>query len=308
MIDDIALFIHIVRQQGLSAAAARLNLPAATVTRRLQRLEQDLGCQLIHRSARKFSLTAEGETYYQAYADLVTQFETTERNLRKELHQLSGQLTVSAPTNASVGILQPMWSQFIKSNPEIQLTLNLSNENKDMLEAQVDIAMRVGPQQSPQLFQSRLGTVASVIVASPEYLETHKTPESVADLHDHYIISTRTFPAWSLTSEGPQKEESLRLQPNTVTDDIGMAKQLAVDGLGVTLLPVSEMEKELTDGSLLRILCEWRGPNRDIFAVWPTGRLLSARAKHLRIFMKNYIGNQPTLQGAIPKPQLPLTD
>ncbi len=300
MIDDIALFIHIVRRQGLSAAAARLNLPAATVTRRLQRLEQDLGCQLIHRSARKFSLTAEGETYYQAYADLVTQFERTERNLRKDLHQLSGQLTVAAPTNASVGILQPMWSQFIKANPEIQLNLKLSNENKDMLEAQVDLALRAGPQQSSQLFQSKLGTVASVIVASPGYLADHKTPESLTELHDHSIISTRTFPTWALHTENPKNEETLRLQPTAVTDDIGLAKQLAMDGLGVTLLPVSEMAKELTEGSLQRVLCEWRGPNRDMFAVWPTGRLLSARAQHLRAFMKTYISNQRVLQGSIP--------
>ncbi len=116
-----------------------------------------------------------------------------------------------------------------------------------------------------------------MIVASPSYLADHKTPESLTDLHDHSIISTRTFPTWALHTENPKNEETLRLQPTVVTDDIGLAKQLAMDGLGVTLLPVSEMEKELTEGNLQRVLCEWRGPNRDMFAVWPTGRLLSAR-------------------------------
>lgn len=108
MLDDIALFVHIVQHKGLANTAKQLGLPAATVTRRLQKLETALGCQLIYRSARKFVLTTEGEVYYQAYAHLVNQFEQTTRQLNKETHELSGHLKVLVPTNISVGILQPM--------------------------------------------------------------------------------------------------------------------------------------------------------------------------------------------------------
>lgn len=79
MYDDIVLFVHIVQQQGLAPAAKKLDLPAATVTRRLQRLETSIGHQLIHRSARQFVLTPEGEAFYQAYAGLVEQLEQTQQ-------------------------------------------------------------------------------------------------------------------------------------------------------------------------------------------------------------------------------------
>lgn len=300
MLDDIALFIHIVNQRGLAAAAAHINVPAATVTRRLQKLEQRLGCQLIHRSARKFRLTSEGETYYRAYADLVARFEGIAGDLEAQRSQLEGPLSVLAPTNISVGFLQSMWSAFMAAHPEILLRLYLSNETKDMLESQVDLALRIGPQQDSQLFQKRLGSTSSVIVAAPVYLAKNGTPETLEALHDHRVIANTTFPQWLLTHSKEKSTETLHLSPSAMADDIGLVKQLAGDGHGITLLPVSEVVEELRTGKLQRILGAWQGPDREFFAIWPTGRLLSLRAACLRDFMAQYIAREPVLQSRIP--------
>ncbi|MFD2206139.1 LysR family transcriptional regulator [Kiloniella antarctica] len=299
MIDEIALFVHIVQNRGLAAAAEQLNLPPATVTRRLQKLESTLGCQLIHRSARKFNLTAEGEVYYQAYADLVLQFEATSRNLSADIHQLTGKLTVLAPTNVSVKVLQPMWSAFIKLYPEIQLHLYLSNETKDIMADQVDMALRIGPQVDSQLFQKKIGLVSTILVASPEYLFANGTPQGLNALQDHRLIAVSTLPVWRLKNTETGLEENLHPLADTMVNDIGMASQLARDGHGVVLLPLSEMVNELQQGQLQRVLSPWCGPEREIFAVWPTGRLLSTRAKCLRDFMQAYLGKHPVLQGAL---------
>ncbi|MEH6631021.1 MAG: LysR family transcriptional regulator [Halopseudomonas aestusnigri] len=299
MIDDIALFVHIVQKRGLAAAAVHLNLPAATVTRRLQKLEDILGCRLIHRSARKFNLSAEGEIYYQAYADLVQQFEVTSRNLSADVHQLSGKLTVLAPTNVSVKILQPMWSAFMKAYPEIQLHLYVSNETKDMTVDQVDMALRIGPQSDSQLFQKKLGSVKTILVASPGYLVTHGEPGGLNDLRDHRLILVSTIPVWELRNQKTGAEETLHPRPATLVNDIGLAAQLARDDLGIVLLPLSEIVEELAQGLLQQVVPAWGGSERDIFAVWPTGRLLSARAKCLRDFMQDYIGKVPVLQGSL---------
>jgi len=297
MLDDITLFVHIVQNRGLAAAAVHLNLPAATVTRRLKKLESTLGCQLIHRSARKFNLTAEGKVYYQAYADLVQQFEVTSRNLSSDIHQLSGKLTVLAPTNASVGILQPMWSAFIKYYPEIQLHLHVSNETKDILAAQVDMALRIGPQADSQLFQKKLGSVSTILVAAPDYLEAEGEPQGLNALHDHRLIVVDTLPVWNLYYRDSGARETIHPRAATMVNDIGLASQLARDGHGIVLLPISEIVEELKQGQLQQVLSPWHGPERDIFAVWPTGRLLSERAKCLRDFMQDYIGKNSVLQG-----------
>ncbi len=300
MLDDIALFIHIADRRGLSAAAASLNVPPATVTRRLKKLEERLGCQLILRSARKFRLTSEGEAYYRAYADLVREFEGVASDLEAQRSELKGPLRVLAPTNISVGFLQPMWSAFIKRHPEIVLRLYLSNETKDMLDSRVDLALRIGPQRDSQLFQKRLGSTASIIVASPDYLTTQGTPESLDALQDHRIVANTTFPQWVMTHGADKAEVTLRLSPSSMADDIGLVKQLARDGHGVALLPVSEVVDEIRRGKLRRILTAWQGPDREFFAVWPTGRLLSLRAACLRDFMAQYIGRESVLQSGMP--------
>lgn len=301
MFDDTALFIHIVQKRGLSATATYLNLPPATVSRRLQKLEHNLGCQLIHRSARKFSLTAEGEVYYNSYAGLVQQFEATARNLSTDRHQLSGKLNVFAPTNAAIGVLRPLLSDFVRAFPEIQLDLNLSNETKDILDGQVDLAFRIGPQKGSKLFQKRLGSIATLLVASPDYLAQHGTPKTLNDLHQHKLIAVRTLPKWTMHDATKDKVETFRLSPTTMVDDISMARHFASDGLGISLLPASEIASEVERGSLIQVLPYLLGPPRDVFAIWPSGRLLSARAKCLRDFAQERIAKLPVLQGAIPQ-------
>lgn len=297
MFDDIALFVHIVQNRGLAPAAKAMNLPAATVTRRLKKLETMLGCQLLHRSARKFVLTAEGESYYQAYADLVHDMEQTARRLEQGLHQLSGPLRVMAPTNISIGLLQPMWSAFIKDYPDIRLDLQLSNERKDLLASQVDIALRIGPQPDSQLTQKRIGTVATVLVAAPDYLDQNGFPEAPEDLKAHRLITSRAFAEWSLQETKLNQQKSLRPTGAAQVDDIRLVTQLACDGIGIALLPMTEIAHEAREGRLTRVLPNWRGQNREIFAVWPSGRLLNAKAKCLRDYMQTYIAGQPVMRG-----------
>lgn len=300
MFDDIALFIHIARNRGLASAGNHLNLPAATVTRRLRKLEEEIGTQLVHRSARKFSLTTEGEAYYEAFADLVTQFETARDGLRSDLHELRGRLKVAAPTNISVGLLQPMWSAFLKDYPEIQLTLTLSNENKDLLETQIDLALRVGPQTDMRLYQKRLGCVATMLVASPGYLAETGNLEHPADLRKHKLIWVSAIPVWQLSNMDTGQQEKLHLSASVAVDDIGLAQQLARDGHGIALLPVTEFWESFSSGELLPVLPRWQGGKRDVYAVWPTGRLLNARAKCLRDYVEEYLAERPVFQGALP--------
>jgi LysR family transcriptional regulator AphB len=301
MIDDIALFVHIVQHRGLAAAAEHLTLPAATVTRRLQKLEARVGHQLIHRSARQFNLTQEGEVYFQAYADLVQQFEITSKHLNSEQHQLSGPLKVLAPTNISLGILQPAWSAFIKAYPDIHLQLQLNNSTEDVIAAQADIAIRIGPQSDSLLYQKRLGVINTVVVASPNYLssvdELVGAPCTLDDLHEHKIIGVNNLSTWQLTNNETRQQVMLHPKYTTTVNDIRFASQLACDGLGIALLPISEIKKELDAGILQQVLCNWSGPARDVFAVWPSGKLLNAKAKCLLEFMQLHSSQEPILQG-----------
>jgi len=291
MYDDIALFVHIVQHQSLAEAAQQLTMPAATMTRRLQKLEQTLGCQLIHRSARQFVLTPEGEVYYQAYREQIEQLDKTQRNLSAEMTEISGKLRVLAPSNISCGFLQPMWSAFIKRYEKIQLELYLNNNLEDLLLSQADIALRIGPQQDSLLYQKRLGTLETVLVASPEYIKNSGEPLTLEELRDHDLIGSKAISVWHLRHSETQQKYEFHPRVVAQANDLSLIAKLACDGIGISLLPISEVESYLQSAQLQRILHQWKGPNRDIFAVWPSGRLLNPKAKCLRDFMADYIAS-----------------
>jgi len=289
MYDDIALFVHIVQQQGLAPAAQKLGIPAATVTRRLQRLEASVTRKLIHRSARQFTLTAEGEIYYQAYAGLVEQLEQTQQQLSGELNVLAGPLTVLAPSNISTGLLQPMWSGFIKTHPDIKLELILSNSVESMLSSGAEVALRIGPQESSMLYQKRLGSLTTVLVTTPRYLAISGEPKNIDELQCHRLIGTNTLAKWNMVNSETDVEQEIRPRFSTLVNDVKLATQLVCDDLGISLLPSSEVDHLINTGKLVRVLESWQGPRRDLYAVWPSGKLLSARAKCLRDYMGSFI-------------------
>ncbi|MDE1462440.1 LysR family transcriptional regulator [Spartinivicinus poritis] len=289
MFDDIALFIHIVQQGGLSGAASYLSLPAATVTRRLKKLEQQLGCQLLHRSARQCVLTQEGEVYYQAYAELVEQFEQAQQQLSKDLKQLSGKLKILAPTNISHGFLRQMWLGFTRTYPKIQLELILSNQLQDMIKNKADIAIRIGPQADSSLYQLKLGQIDKIMVASPDFLTTAGEPQHPSEVKTYRVIGTTLFSKWTLSHIESGETQEIFPRFNAIFNDTSFVKYMVCDSQGISLLPLTEVKSELDSGQLVRILPQWRGEVREIYAVWPSGRLLSEKAKCLRTYLKEYI-------------------
>ena len=300
MYDDLALFVNIVRDRGLAAAASRLDLPPATVTRRLAKLESQLGCRLIHRSARRFELTAEGEAYFAAYADLVGQMESQARRLSRDMHQLAGRLKVASPTNLSQGFLRPMWSSFIADHPDIHLELVLNNRIQDLEAAQINLALRVGPLDDSQLTCKKLGRVSCVLVASPDYLMREGTPQSVEDLRDHRIIVSRHLTVWHLRNQATGMQESIHPVSHMVVDDLSLAVNLVLDGHGIFLMPLTEGGDAIAEQRLVRVLPDWQGPDREIRAVWPGGRFLTSRARHLLDYIEQYFAAQPVLRGEVP--------
>jgi len=291
MLDDIALFIHIVRYGGLSGAAQHLAIPPATVTRRLQNLEKELGCQLLHRSARQFALTQEGEIYYQSYVELVEEFEITQQQLNRELKQLSGKLRVLAPTNFSHGALRPLWLAFTRQYPDIQLELILSNQLEDMAKTKADIAIRIGPQRDSLLYQQKLGEMTTILVASPGYLQKQAAIAEPTDLQGHRIIGTTLRFKWQLTHTESKIAQEIFPRFSALSNDLTFVKCWALDDQGIALLPAPEVRNELSQGTMIRVLPDWHGHIREIYAVWPSGRLLNEKAKCLREHVKKFIAD-----------------
>ena len=296
MLDDLALFVSIVEAGSLNAAAAKESLPTATVTRRLQKLEQALGYRLLHRSARRMQPTAEGWQYYEQCRPLVHALRQATQRLDASLGAIAGNIRVLAPVNLAAGALAPAWSSFLERHPEVTLELELSNALQDLVGSGADLAIRIGAQSDSSLTQRRLGRVELVLVASPNYLARTGTPDSAAALERHAAILAEPLRQWRLRDPVTGDEIVLQPQPRVRVNEMGLAVKMAEAGLGIFLSPMSQCHHCLQHGTLQQILPDWMPEPRDVYAVWSQQRYLPARVRALLEHLAAFAADNPLLQ------------
>ncbi|GAB2476206.1 LysR family transcriptional regulator [Comamonas humi] len=299
MLDDLALFAVIVECGSLSAAARRLQLPAATVTRRLQQLERQLNCQLLHRSARRLQPTPEGLAYYERCSPLLQSLQQATQSLEATLTEVQGLVRVLAPMNLAKGLLKQVWGDFLTRYPGVRLDLRLSNVREDVYEQGADLAIRIGEQPDSNLALRRLGMTAIGLVASPDYLARMGEPAHPDELDPHaWIVSD---PLHSVRIRHVSSGESLEFTvPPTrrcVVNDVALAIELAQAGQGLLWCPLWVGDEPLRSGALVRVLRQWQADANPIYAVWPQQRQLPARVRALVDMLDHCAQAEPLLQG-----------
>lgn len=298
MFDAIALFVSIVEAGSLSAAAERLGLPAATVTRRLQALERELGCRLLHRSARRLQPTAEGMQYYEQCRPLVHALTQATQSLDANLRRIAGHVRVLAPVNLASGPLTPAWTGFLEAHPGVSLELQLSNTVQDLVGSGADLAIRVGAQNDSLLTQKRLGEIGVCLVASPAYLARRGTPAHARELAGHDAIVATPLLTWPLRDPASGAETILRPDARLRADEMRLAVAAAEAGLGILLCPTTLTRGAIARGTLATVLEGWTPRRRPLFAVWSQQRYLPARVRALVSHLQAFIQADPLLAAA----------
>lgn len=296
MLDDLALFVSIVEAGSLSAAAAKQGVPAATVTRRLQRLEAALGYRLLNRSARSLQPTAEGWQYYEQCRPLVQALRQATRRLDASLSAVSGQIRVLAPVNFASGLLTPAWTSFMQKYPEIDLELECSNRLQDLVASGADLAIRVGTLADSSLMQRRLGSAGLVMVAAPAYLARAGVPLAPSQLEQHALVVAEPLRTWRLRHPGNGAEVSLQPQARFRVNEMRLAVEMTAAGIGILLCPLLQSRDLLDAGQLTRVLPDWMPEPRHIYAVWPQRRYLPARVRVLLEHLAAFAAATPSLQ------------
>jgi len=288
MLDNLKVFVVCVQAGSLSRAAEQVDMTVATVSRRLDILEDTLGCQLLNRSPRGVSLTPRGEIYYTECAELIAALDQRLFNLDRTLNSLAGPLKVLAPTNLACGVLAPFWRDFIQRYPEIQLTLNVSNFREDMIASRADLAIRVGPQPDSGLRQKKLGHTTTLLVAAASKTDL---PLDLTDLEQCPSIASNLIQQWHLTSDCGEIVK-LNKQHQHISDDLNVVMNLVQAGAGIAMLPSSMVYQLLEEGELQQVMSDWQGPIREVYLVWPHKHSLSARARVLQSELIRFLQQQ----------------
>jgi len=295
--DDLAFFLRVASLGSLTAAARALGLSLAAVSKRLSLLEQRLGVQLLRRTTRKLELTPEGRRYLEGARPLLEQLVALEDAVSGETAELRGTLNINASFGFGRRHIAPCVSAFAALHPHLALSLQLSSQSLNFLDAHVDIDIRVGEPPDSRLVARKLVHNPRVLCCSPAYAAKHGLPDSIRALAQHNCILLRQhdsdFALWRFV--GDAESLSQKVRGNLITNDGEVAMRMALDGHGILLRSWWDAKHSIAAGKLRHVLPEWRSPDGDIFAVWQAQRQQPSRLMAFVTFLQERLQSDSAL-------------
>lgn len=292
-LDELATFLAIAAAGSLTAAARRLGLPKSTVSRRLSRLEEKLGVQLVQRTTRHFSLTEAGLGYQERIARTFAGLEEANAAVREEQETPRGHVRLTAPVDLALARLAPVVAEFTARYPQTSVELILTERNVDLIGEGIDLALRAASSlPDSSLVAKRLMSIDLILVASPSYLEARGRPQTLADLAHHRLVA-RAAPQErpSLRLRGPEGETTLAIEAAIVASDFSFVTKVIAEGGGIGAVPSLVAASELRAGVLERVLPTYDGGAATLFVLHGGGRLLPAKVRALRDLLVERLGS-----------------
>ncbi len=266
-LDDLNLFRLVVENGSYTATSRKTMIPVATITRRIQALEDSLNLRLLNRHARKLSLTEAGERFFQECSPLLHRLAATAEELTDECRGASGKLRISSPSNVTKRMMMPIFNAFMMQYPDINIELTTSNQADQLDPTEWDVIFRVGPQRDSSLIARKINEVKDVLVASPGYLAKHPAPTHAEELSNHSLLKGYPLVKWQLTNNKGEcviNCDTGRFQANA----LNVVRSACSEGLGITLMPDVMIKEFIEEGSLVRVLEDWVSNPRDIYMLY----------------------------------------
>lgn len=293
-IDDLLalrVFERITRLGSLTEAARDLGLSLAVVSKRLAKLEQQLGCQLIHRNTRKLTISEEGRQLEQYARRVIAELEQAEEALSDTRTTLSGPIKITAPNSFGHRHLVLLMARFKQRYPDIEFQLQLSDQVEDLIDDNIDIAIRYGELPDSRLIARRLLANKRILCASPDYLTRHGRPTSLQQLAHHQLIvfSRQQEAEWHCAGN------QVAIKHATICNDGEAAHLMALNGMGIVRKSYWDVAEDLATGRLQQVLADsvwWDAPISAVYLKNPH------QPRRIQLFIDYLLDNMRALQQA----------
>ncbi|MFJ7285692.1 LysR family transcriptional regulator [Pseudomonas sp. NPDC099000] len=286
-IEDLRLAVMLARSDSLSAAARALNVSPPALSMRLRKLEALLGLTLANRDARRLSLTADGERFARESALLLEQLEALPESFKQHDDQLVGTLRLAAPFGYGRQRLAPLLARFAKLHPQLRLHLDL-RETPWPDRHDSDAVIHIGRVNDSSWVARPLAQNERWLCASPDYLSRQGTPKAPDELLKHRCICIREndedVTLWPMRKLSAR--HTVRIEPALLTNDGGVARRWAEQGLGLVLRSQWDVTDAIAKGTLTRVLADWQFDSSPITLLVPSRKTRSARVQALTDFLE----------------------
>jgi molybdate transport repressor ModE-like protein len=281
----MSLFAAIAHHGSLSAAARKLGLSPASVSRQITALEEQLGARLLNRTSRSMTLTSTGEIFLRHAENILHQVEEMQVEVSQREQQPSGLLRVHSRMLVGTLVLMPNLPRFLQAHPQITVELAMSNHAIDLAERNVDVDIRIGKLTESALIARRLATSERVVCAAPAYLAGRPAIREPADLVRQNCLTYRLGmgrTVWRFVDAAGHTAE-VPVTGSLTTDNGPALHAAALAGLGIALMPDWSVREDIRAGRLVRLFASHRASHLEfengVFAVYQRSRYLSARVR-----------------------------
>ncbi|MBL4727635.1 MAG: LysR family transcriptional regulator [Rhizobiaceae bacterium] len=291
-ISDMAVFANVVASGGLTAAGRQLGMSPAVVSKRLRKLEEQLGARLLHRTTRQVSLTEAGQGYYDRVVEILADIEKAESFVSRRSEFVRGILKISAPTTFGRLHIAPHLHKFMRNNTDLTVNLDLSDRFVDIVGEGFDVAIRIGTLDDSTLVAKKLASVRRVLCASPDYLQSHAELQHLQQLDEHHCLATHNQNIWKL--EGPEGPVDYRVNGDLQTNSSEVVREAVITGSGIALRSTWDVGPELASGKLKILLSQYTGnKHAAVYALYPTRSFLPAKVRAFIEFLAELYGPNP---------------
>ncbi len=294
-LNEVTIFVKVVQAGSFIGASRSLDIPKATVSRKIAQLEETLKVRLLQRTTRKVNLTEVGRLYFDRCVRILGDLE--EANLAVAQMQAIpyGTLRISASVVFGVSILHQWVAEFMHQYAQVHVEVLLTNEYVDMVAKGVDVAVRTGPLADSSLVAHKLGAVPLWLCASPDYLAIRGIPSSPQDLSQQNCFSVMSESLSEIIPWAMKRGKELvevRIKNHLRVNDFLFIKQLLLNHKGIAYIPSIMVLDELRDGLLVRILSDWTLTERELYLVYPSDRHLSPKVRSFVEFVDQKVTSQ----------------
>ncbi len=273
-LNNLVYFARIVEHGSLSAASNALGVAKSVLSQHLAKLEAELGVRLIRRSTRKLLVTELGLRYYERCLDVLRQIERANKVIDDARSTPRGVVRMTCPINFSQMILAPLLAEFMLQNPEVEIFLDTTNREVDLIAEDYDLTLNISPRvrTSTQIVRS-IPVPRHFLVASRRFFDKSGLPREPEDLRGLPCVGGIQGivgggrQAWELVN-AKGETRSIAHRPRLLSEDLCVLKSAALAGCGITELPPVFCRDELIDGSLVRLLPDWSLPEMYLHAVF----------------------------------------
>ena len=292
-IDDLRTFVEVADAGGVSPAARRLGVSKSIVSRRLSRLEAELGVQLLARSTRGAALTEAG-AIFRDHAARAGADNDVARETILPAGELRGRLRVSAPLTFGPTHFAPVLAEMARRHPRLHLQTCYTDRFVDLIAEGYDCAIRVGYLQDSNLIARRIGPMYGRLLASPTYIEAHGAPETPDELVAHQALMQGTE-SWQLMDG--DRVVTVRPQGRFKADNGTALIAAAVAGLGVAYLPDGLSHDYVASGALVPVMTRHLPPPAGVYVVRPPSQHPARKIRELTELLIEYYEQTPALAG-----------